>query len=272
VAARRDAAAALGLISYLACNDLAEVTNVMNALHNLFAKSLPKGNGELPVVSPEVAAFHTAALSGFCLLMTLLSPTTVYSMANKLLTEMSALLGSADVDLRIQAGEAVALIYEMTRIHDEDYMWNRHKEEELCATLKELATDSHKFRAKKDRKSQRASFRDVLSAVEEGEATWESINVGPSYARQELLLDTWALRIQYSTLCQILGLGMSVHVTYNPGIRDIFGLGPPPLSMDTTNLRTKSKKTNHESPFVKARSLARNKYRDNRQEDKNYED
>lgn len=36
----------------------------------------------------------------------------------------------------------------------------------LCATLKNLATDSHKYRAKKDRKMQRSSFRDVLRAVE----------------------------------------------------------------------------------------------------------
>ena len=47
---------------------------------------------------------------------------------------MYDLLGCSDVDLRIQAGEAVALLYEAARIHDEDYYWNR--EGELCAALK----------------------------------------------------------------------------------------------------------------------------------------
>ena len=37
---------------------------------------------------------------------------------------------------------------------------------ELCEQLKELATDSNKYRAKKDRRQQRSSFRDILRAVE----------------------------------------------------------------------------------------------------------
>ena len=38
--------------------------------------------------------------------------------------------------------------------------------DELCFKLRQLATDSHKYRAKKDRKQQRSSFREVLRAVE----------------------------------------------------------------------------------------------------------
>ncbi len=36
----------------------------------------------------------------------------------------------------------------------------------LCEMLKKLATDSNKHRAKKDRRQQRSSFRDILRAVE----------------------------------------------------------------------------------------------------------
>lgn len=39
-------------------------------------------------------------------------------------------------------------------------------EKELVSNLKELATDSSKYRAKKDRKLQRSSFRDILRTVE----------------------------------------------------------------------------------------------------------
>lgn len=52
----------------------------------------------------------------------------------RMMREMFDLLGCSDVDLRIQAGEAVALLYEAARIHDEDYSWNR--EGELCSALK----------------------------------------------------------------------------------------------------------------------------------------
>ena len=39
-------------------------------------------------------------------------------------------------------------------------------EKELVNDLKELATDSNKHRAKKDRKMQRSSFRDIVRTVE----------------------------------------------------------------------------------------------------------
>lgn len=98
------------------------------------------------------------------------------------------LLDSTDVDLRIGAGEAIALIYEGARVFDEDFGFDisteeetddhdgiqqmdsasRHTSEmdELCTKLRQLATDSHKYRAKKDRKQQRSSFRDILHAIE----------------------------------------------------------------------------------------------------------
>lgn len=62
------------------------------------------------------------------------------------------------------AGECICLAYEIGREHDvnfeADYL------DDLCETLKELSKDSHKFRAKKDRKTQRASFREILSFIQ----------------------------------------------------------------------------------------------------------
>lgn len=92
------------------------------------------------------------------------------------------------MDLRIGSGEAIALIYEGARMFDEDFGFDISTEEEaddndgiqerdsasrqntemdeLCTKLRQLATDSHKYRAKKDRKQQRSSFRDILHAIE----------------------------------------------------------------------------------------------------------
>ncbi|XP_042233249.1 interferon-related developmental regulator 1-like [Homarus americanus] len=273
LAGRQECAFTLALSAFLACHDLADVTSAMNTLHSVFGGSLPKGNGELPNHPPAVTALHTAALNGFCLLLCLLSPTSVYSMANKLLREMFDLLGCSDVDLRIQAGEAVALLYEAARSHNDDYYWNRGGE--LCSVLKDLATDSHKFRAKKDRKQQRASFRDVVRTVEEEEVPCETVSLGPQHQRQELLLDTWSLKLQYSSLCRALAQGLSIHFTFNIGVRDMFNLGPPPLQLDRNMAalaRRNQKKPNHESPASKARQMARNKNRDNRAAAKTYDD
>lgn len=62
------------------------------------------------------------------------------------------------------AGEAIALILESGRAHDENFLEEHIGE--LCDAVKQLATDSAKYRAKRDRKAQRATFRDVLRYLE----------------------------------------------------------------------------------------------------------
>ncbi|KAG0728350.1 Interferon-related developmental regulator 1 [Chionoecetes opilio] len=271
---RTECAHTLALCTFLACHDLAQVTQAMNTLHTVFMAALPKGNGELPSHPPALTALHTAALNGFSLLLCLMAPSSVHTMASKLVKEMFDLLGSADLDLRIQAGESVALFYESTRSHDPRFRWTREKE--LCAMLNELATDSHKFRAKKDRKQQRASFRDVVRTVEEREeVAEETVSIGPQRQRQELLLDTWSLKLQYQALCRVLTQGLSTHFTFNCGVRDVFSLGPPPIELDATEAalaRRGQKKFNRESPASKARKQARKQNRDNRAAAKTYDD
>jgi len=269
--ARRQCTTTLALSCFLACQDVSELKNTCNALHAIYALSLPKGNGELPSHSASVTAFHAAAVSGFCLLISIMSPTYVYSIADSFVKEMFSLLSSSDVDMRITAGEALALAYELARQHDEDYCWNR--ENELSEALHELATDSQKFRAKKDRKQQRASFRDVIRTVDEGELPYEALTIGPHHQLQHLELDSWSLKLQYQALCNSLALGVNHHFTYNVGIRNIYDLGPPPMKMDVNALlRSKVKRPNHQSEATKARIRARNKTRDNRAEDKEYDD
>jgi len=62
------------------------------------------------------------------------------------------------------AGETIALILESGRAHEEDFLEDDIAE--LSEAVKQLATDSHKYRAKRDRKAQRATFRDVLRYLE----------------------------------------------------------------------------------------------------------
>jgi hypothetical protein len=62
------------------------------------------------------------------------------------------------------AGETIALAYELGREHNDDFQIETTPQ--LVDKLRQLATDSHKYRAKKDRKQQRSSFRDILHYVE----------------------------------------------------------------------------------------------------------
>lgn len=71
---------------------------------------------------------------------------------------------SPHLEVRMAAGEAIALILESGRAHDENFLEEHIGE--LCDAVKQLATDSAKYRAKRDRKAQRATFRDVLRYLE----------------------------------------------------------------------------------------------------------
>lgn len=80
------------------------------------------------------------------------------------LVQLSELLQSPHLDVRMSAGEAFALIFELGREFNENFAEGFTPE--LVESLRQLATDSHKYRAKKDRKQQRATFRDILHYIE----------------------------------------------------------------------------------------------------------
>lgn len=79
------------------------------------------------------------------------------------------MLQSQHLDVRTTVGEVIALVLESGRHHNEDFL--EAYLTELIDATKQLATDSNKYRAKRDRKTQRATFRDVLRYLEVSKAT-----------------------------------------------------------------------------------------------------
>nr|KAF6310512.1 interferon related developmental regulator 2 [Myotis myotis] len=78
----------------------------------------------------------------------------------------------------------------------------------LCGALRTLATDSNKYRAKADRRRQRATFRAVLHFIEGGECEEETIRFG----LEVLYVDSWARRRVYAAFKDVLGSGMHHHL------------------------------------------------------------
>ena len=76
---------------------------------------------------------------------------------------MTNLLETSDLGVRIAAGESLALMYEMARDINKDFIGDSNG---LCDLLRDLATDGTKHKAKKDLRQQRSSFRDILKTVE----------------------------------------------------------------------------------------------------------
>ena len=82
------------------------------------------------------------------------------------------------------------------------------------------------YRAKKERKQKRSSFRDILRCVEENEAPELRVKFGA----ETLDVDTWARKLQYDAFCQLLGSGTNFQLAHNELLRDVFDLGPPLLA------------------------------------------
>lgn len=259
-AARASVATSLAGLCFLGGGEMAEVVNTMSVLENIFSASYAKAEWSLPSFPREVTALHSACLSAWSLLLTLQSSGEVYRIANPLIQKFHGLLASSDVELRITAGEAIALILEFAYDYDEDF--EIEDMESLIQTLKGLATDSSKSRSKKDRKEQRSSFRDILRAVEEGDPPSEKVKFG----QEVLYLDCWYKKLQYEWFCKVLGSGMNLHLSSNYMIREVFELGAPLPAFDATTSQRPSKSERNAANQLafKARTQSRNKNRDKR--------
>jgi len=257
--ARSSVALCVSGLCFIAGGDLAEVLRVMNILELIFIASAPNQNGTVVKITPELSAVHASCLSGWGLLSTLLLPAQIYESINRQLIVLRGLLSSSDVELRITAGETMALLLESAYEHDEDYVPDNFTD--LLSELKQLATDCSKSKSKKDRKEQRSSFRDVLRAVEEAERPSETIKFG----KETLRIDSWFAKTQYDWFCKIMGTGINTHLSTNMMLREIFELGPTInlLEVDAHKLTKLQRNAANQQAF-KARTQSRNKHRDKR--------
>ncbi|XP_002742123.1 interferon-related developmental regulator 1-like [Saccoglossus kowalevskii] len=257
---RASCSTALGLSCFIASGDMLAVKEIMSVLELVFKASYLKGDGSSPSHSPNESAIHTSALSAWTLLLSISPITHVQSLISSHLPKILELLRSEDVNLRIAAGEAIALFYELAREQDELFVGEDI--DSLKITLKELATDSNKYRAKKDRRQQRSSFRDILRTVEDNDYPYELIKFG----MEAVELDSWVKKRQYGALRDVLGAGMNLHLRDNDLLREIFGLGAS-LSLAECKAMKLSKFERHayNSAAFKARTLSRGKQRDTKQ-------
>ena len=209
VLARISAATSLGNLCFLAAPAIVEVEAVMVVLEQTFTS--PSSH------SGDTLSLCTAALSAWTLLATVLPMSRVHDLLVKHAELFGKLLDAPDVDLRIATGEAIAVLYEFlseseengSDEEDSNVGDNRSKEElervviaidNLVPHLKELATDSQKSRSKKDRKEQKASFRDILRTVEEGDGYYEKVAINK---REKLEIESWAMKKQYEMVCKV---------------------------------------------------------------------
>ncbi|XP_025740812.1 interferon-related developmental regulator 2 isoform X1 [Callorhinus ursinus] len=259
-AARLHCASALGLGCYVAAADVQDLVSCLNCLESVFSRSCVVGGSTASVVPASLHGLLCAALQAWALLLTVCPSTHVSHILDRQLARLPQLLSSESVNLRIAAGETIALLFELAR-DLEDFLYEDM--EALCSALRTLATDSNKYRAKADRRRQRSTFRAVLHFVEGGECEEESVRFG----LEVLYVDSWARRRVYAAFKDVLGSGMHHHLQNNELLRDIFGLGPV-LVLDATALKackiSRFEKHLYNAAAFRARTKARSRVRDKR--------
>lgn len=255
--ARQSCATALGICCYIAATDHEDLATSFSCLESIFTLLFSENNS-----SPaSLQGLACCAIQSWALLLTICPPSRIQKALESHLPYFSGVLSSENVSLRIAAGESLALLYELGRDLEEDFKYD--DVDTLCVTLKALATDGNKYRAKTDRRKQRSIFRDVLHYIEDSDCQEEKIKFGT----EVMYVDTWVRRRTYSAFKEVLSSGIRYHLQHNEVLRDIFSLGPP-LILDAAAIKENkiSRVEKHlcNAAAFKARTKARNRCRDKR--------
>lgn len=256
--ARLHCASALGLSCYVAAADVQDLLSCLTCLEGVLGRSCSAGGSTAPA---SLHGLFRATLQAWALLLTICPSSHISHILDRQLPRLLQLLSSDTVNLRIAAGETIALLFELARDLEEDLTFGDM--DALCGALRTLATDSNKYRAKADRRRQRATFRAVLHFVEGGEYEEEVVRFG----LEVLYVDSWARRRVYAAFKDVLGSGMHHHLQNNELLRDVFGLGPV-LVLDAAALKackaSRFEKHLYNAAACKARTKARSRVRDKR--------
>nr|XP_054107468.1 interferon-related developmental regulator 2-like [Callithrix jacchus] len=181
------ASSALGLGCCVAAADIQDLVSCLACLESVFSQFYGLGSSATPVVPASLHGLLCAALQAWALLLTICPSTHFSHILDRQLPRLPQLLSSESVNLRIAAGETIALLFELARDLEEEFVYKDM--EALCSALRTLATDSNKYRAKADRRRQRSTFCAVLHSVENNELLRDIFGLGPV-----LVLDAAALK------------------------------------------------------------------------------
>lgn len=261
IQARQTCATCFGVCCFIATDDITELYAALDCLESLFSKAGLKEKDALVLGSGPSSGLPVSALLAWALLLTICPASELKKRLETHFHKLPSLLSSDDVNMRIAAGETLALLLELARGMESDFLYEDM--ESLTEMLRALATDGNKHRAKVDKRKQRSVFRDVLRAVEDRDFPTETVKFGP----ERMYIDCWVKKHTYDTFREVLGSGLQYHLQANEFLRHVFELGPP-VMLDAATLKTmkisRFERHLYNSAAFKARTKARSKCRDKR--------
>ncbi|KAJ8733035.1 hypothetical protein PYW07_015634 [Mythimna separata] len=271
---RTECCSSLAVLCYLMDEDISETLEAMRMYETIFSGSYLKDDGSVRVsgAAVEEGALHAAALDGWALLFSLLSSNHALSLLNNQdpsFDKLGELLEAPSLEVRMAAGSALAIAYETATQDGNSNSLTAHVDA-LLPRLTELARDSNRFHAKRDRRVQRATFRHILKYFEDGEAPSTSVHIG----RETAEWSSWSGGAAYAALATALGGALPVLAPHYPRLRAALQLSEEPPEVEAVP-QDEPKKLKQDKPkklqrhlqnraASKARDFTRNQNRDKR--------
>ncbi|KAF8025057.1 hypothetical protein BT93_F2033 [Corymbia citriodora subsp. variegata] len=226
----------LAIVTFVGGNDPAETERSMQIMWQLVH---PKLGSNVAAVKPSPAII-TAMVSAWAFLLTSINGRSLDPKYwQESILYLSGLLDKDDRSVRIAAGEALAVIFEMgslekfcSRVKDASGSSTQDGKElahmyglkgKVLNQVRNLSVEAGgKGSAKKDLNSQRNLFKDILEYLEHGYSPETSVKIGGD----ALQTSNWCQLIQLNFLRHFLGGGFVKHMQENELLHDIFGFTP----------------------------------------------
>eukprot|EP01117_Protostelium_nocturnum_P015617 TRINITY_DN6071_c0_g1_i1.p1 TRINITY_DN6071_c0_g1~~TRINITY_DN6071_c0_g1_i1.p1 ORF type:complete len:383 (+),score=138.58 TRINITY_DN6071_c0_g1_i1:167-1315(+) len=262
---RSSAIYALAMTNFLGNEDEIETIETLDLCRDLFESK--EGNNEL----------ETAALDAYSLLSTTVSDHHIYdTLITRDTLSLVDLLASDAVEVRVSAGQTIALFFEVGRIVEGEefdlYKFCHYagiEVNDLLDTLGVLVSDKTRSRGKKDKIRQKEPFKDIVASVEHGEPPSEILHI----LHQKIEFTSWNQLLQLYAIRKFLTTGLQNHLEFNNFLHEIFD-----LNIDKARLRTqltqieKRKMMSPSSDHAKYRTKNMGIQRDSKGQSLSYDD
>ncbi|XP_043709548.1 interferon-related developmental regulator 1-like isoform X1 [Telopea speciosissima] len=260
----------LAIVSFVGGNDPDATERSMQIMWQIIHPKLGP-NVSASKIAPAVL---TAAISAWSFLLTTVNECKINSKSwQDSISYFSNLLDKDDRSIRIAAGEAIALIFEIgqldklsgedrhssdSSVHEgnnsqERYAYIQGLKGKILSQVRNLSVEAGGKGStnKKDLGSQRNLFRDVVEFLEDGYCPQTSIKIGGGI----LNTSTWSQLIQLNFLKRFLGGGFPKHMQENELLHDVFEFTPKKRQALGSELLTSGQKLSRKAmihlPIVK---------------------
>ncbi|KAL1310410.1 hypothetical protein HN51_053040 [Arachis hypogaea] len=224
----------LAIITFVGGIDQEETEQSMDIMWRVIH---PKLGSNVVAVKPS-AQLITSVVSSWSFLLSTMDDMNLNSKNwQNQISYLSGLLDKEDRTVRIAAGEALALIFEIGTTEkfytdsrsaeesktQESYICLQGLKGKVINQCRDLSVEAGgKGSAKKDLNSQRNLFRDILEFFEYGYSPETSTKIGGD----SLQTSSWSQMIQLNFLKHFLGGGFIKHMQENEFLHDVFDFTP----------------------------------------------